>query len=106
MNAEKRHLQWESILKMTEDLQLLSATQNWQKMNDISTQRQARLARFFSVSVTDSEAEIVAQGIQKILKSDQLTKQVCRQHQKGISSEVQKINTGRQALKAYGVSRG
>ena len=102
MKATVRESQWQNIMQMTAQLRELSAQEDWQKMNEVSMQRQIKLAHFFASSVAESEVELVAQGIQKILHSDQILMQISQKQKQAISSEVQKISSGRQAIKAYG----
>jgi len=102
MNAMARETQWQNIMQMTEQLRELSTQEDWQKMNEVSTQRQIKLEHFFASSVAESEVELVAEGIQKILHSDQILMQISQKQKQQISSEVQKISSGRQAVKAYG----
>ncbi len=101
MDSTARQRQWQSILQMTEQLQQLLVDENWQAMNELSTQRQAGLENFFSTAVSVDEAEEVAQGIRKILQSDQRLMHVGRVHQVEMSDAVKKISGTRKAIRAY-----
>jgi len=98
---EKRQQQWQDILQMTQQMQQLSAEENWQAMIDLDVQRLVMLQDFFSNPVTESEAAEVATGIREILDSDQKLMQTGKAMQQEMSATVQKISTSRQAIKAY-----
>jgi len=102
MNATAREFQWQNIMQMTEQLRELSAQEDWQKMNKVSTQRQIKLEHFFATKVAENEVELVANGIRQILHSDQVLMQISQKQKQEVSLEVQKISSGRQAVKAYG----
>jgi len=99
---QQRQQKWQNILQITEQLQALSVDENWSAMTELETERQAKLEDFFSVPVSESEAEEVGQGIRHILASDKQLIQKGQIEQKKMSTEVQKINIGKRAIKAYG----
>ncbi len=101
MDSTERQNQWQAILQMTEHLQQLSVDENWQKMNELGTQRQADLDDFFSTAVSVEEAAQVAEGIRKILQSDQRLIDMGREHQIEMSDAVKKISGTRKAIRAY-----
>jgi len=101
MDSSEREDQWQAILQMTAQLQQLSADENWQGMNELSTQRQAGLQDFFSTPVSAEEAEEVGEGIRKILHSDQRLIHTGRAHQLKMSDAVKKISGTRKAIRAY-----
>ena len=98
---QQRMQQWQNILQMTEQLQQLSAEENWEALTELESQRMTRLKDFFSTPVLEVEAAVIAEGIQDILKSDQLLLQAGQNSQQALANSVQKISTGRQAIKAY-----
>jgi len=97
-----RQQQWQSILQMTEQLQQLSAEQNWQAVTELESQRFSHLQDFFSTQVEPDEAENVAAGIRKMLKSDALLVERSIGQKQDISDNVRKMINAKQAIKAYG----
>jgi len=97
-----RQLQWQNILQMTEQLHQLLAEENWQAMTEMESQRFTELESFFSSQILNTEIKQVEAGIRQIMKSDELLKQHSISQQKNMSTNLKKIATGRQAIKAYG----
>lgn len=98
---QQRHQQWQNILQITEQLRQLSADENWLAMTELESERHTKLEDFFSTPVSDAEAEEVALGIRQMLESDKQLIQMGQLQQKEMSDGVQKINTGKRAIKAY-----
>lgn len=99
---QPRQQQWKNILQMTDMLHQLSADENWQAMLELESERFGEIEDFFSIPVLESDVGEVEKGIRQMLKSDELLKQHSTRQQQNMSSQVKKISTGRQAVKAYG----
>ncbi len=99
--SEGKHRQWEMILEMTEQLQILSIQQDWDKINKISSLRQVNIEQFFSTPLLDGEAELIAEGIKEIMKSNNVLMEISQLHKKEIMSEIKKMTDDRRAIKAY-----
>ncbi len=100
MQSERQH-QWQNILQMTEQLQQLSASENWSAMIKLESCRKQKLDSFFATPVSETEAAAVAMGIQQILESDQRLVQAGRKQQKEATCAVQKLCVSKKAVKAY-----
>jgi len=101
-SKHSRQQQWQSILQMTEQLQQLSAEQNWLAVTELESKRFSCLQDFFSTEVKPEEAEEVAAGIRKMLESDALLVEHGTRQKQDISDNVRKMITAKQAIKAYG----
>ena len=99
--SEQRNRQWQDILQMTEQLHQLSEEENWQLMIELESKRFSRLKHFFSIPVSDAEAADIAEGIRHIAQSDENLLQLGKLRQQQTSESVQKISSGRQAIKTY-----
>ena len=99
---EPRLQLWQRILQMSEQLHQLSVDEDWLAMTKLESERFKKLEDFFSNPVSESDAEIVEAGIQKMLKSDELLKKNSIRQQLVMSDDIKKLSTGRKAIKAYG----
>lgn len=94
---------WQSILEMTERMQALSDQQEWEKVASLASERQSKLENFFNSSTISAgeEANRVAQGIQQILKIDQLLMTAGTKLKAEIGDTLHGMNTNRKAIQQY-----
>lgn len=101
MHSTEHQQQWHKIQQMTEQLHELSATESWQEMIDLESQRQSMIKDYFAVPVSANEAADIAENIRKILHSDEKLMVLGRHKKEEASVAVKKLSTNRQAINAY-----
>ena len=94
---------WQSILDMTERMRALSDQQEWEKVASLACERQAKLESFFNSSDISAgeEASRVAQGIQQIIKIDQLLMVAGTKLKAEIGDSLHSMTSNRKAIQQY-----
>ena len=96
-----RQQQWQHILDLTQQMQVLVAADDWQKITEIESARGAELAEFFKQKVSAEEAADIAEGIHSIMASDGELSALGQKAQQKILKSMGDISSGRKAVAAY-----
>ena len=99
MNTHQK--QWQEIELMTQQLHELSAEEDWQGMIDLESKRLVLLKEYFAEPVSEVEAELIAENIRRVMKSDDLLKQASQSKKEEAATAVKTLSNNQQAIKAY-----
>lgn len=101
MQADQQQ-QWQGIMQMSGKLQQLSVDQDWSGMLELEALRKEKMELFFANNISLGDAEGLAAGIRDLLNKDLQLLKLVKKEKLDILGSVQKITSGRKAIRAYG----
>ena len=100
MNKE-REQHWLSILKISVKMRQLAQELQWENLAQLENQRQGLIKTFFSRPVAVEDAEVIREGIHRILDMDQQIISMGKRHRGAIGGKLVDFQTHRKAVSAY-----
>ncbi|MCG6969893.1 MAG: flagellar protein FliT [Gammaproteobacteria bacterium] len=92
MNKE-REQHWLTILRISGNMRQLAQTLQWADLAHLEHKRQNLIKSFFSSPVAPEDAELVREGIYRILDMDQQIIFMGKRHRGEISNKLADFNT-------------
>jgi len=103
--VQDRAMQLELIQALTKKMLQMAEQQQWENVSKLEAERSHLIGDFFKTKPSLSEAEHVASIILEVLAADKVIIALSTSEQHRILGSSQKINRGKQASKAYSVSK-
>lgn len=100
MNKEREH-HWLTILRISGKMRELAHKLQWADLAQLEHKRQHLITSFFSSPVAPEEAELVHEGIYRILDMDQQIISMGKRHRAEISNKLVDFNTHKKAVSEY-----
>jgi len=100
-----RTAQLELIQALTRKMLQMAEEQSWENVSKLESERSHLIYSFFETKPSVAEAELVASVIFEVLAIDKRIVALSASEQHKMLESSQKINRGKQASKAYGISK-
>ena len=100
-----RQAQFEHILGLTSSMLEKAQAHEWAAVMGLEVERQGRLVDFFATEVTRAEAAYVAAAIRQMQEINRQIMGLGEHLQQQIAGELQGLETGRKATRAYNLNR-
>jgi hypothetical protein len=99
---DARRFEWDIILTLSQSLLAQARADQWDGLDILLGERQKRLESFFSREVAVEDAELIAEGINKIKSIDLEFSLLASERKQGLSTTFQEFSRSRKAARAYG----
>jgi hypothetical protein len=100
MNKE-REQHWLTILRISGKMRQLAQELQWMDLAQLEHTRQNLIKSFFSSPVAPEDAELVSEGIYRIVDMDQQIISLSKRHREEISNKLVDFNAHKKAVSAY-----
>jgi hypothetical protein len=98
---KEREQHWLSILRISGKMSQLAQQLQWADLAQLEHKRQNLIKSFFSSPVAPEDAELVREGIHRILDMDQQIISMGKRHRGELSDKLVDFNTHKRAVSAY-----
>jgi len=98
---KEREDHWLSILKISAKMRQLAQELEWENLAQLENKRHNLIKSFFSSPVEVEDAEVIREGIHRILDMDQQIISMGKRHRGEISGKLVDFTKHKRAVSAY-----
>jgi hypothetical protein len=103
---KEREQHWLSILKLSAKMRQLAQELQWENLARLENHRQNLIKSFFSCPVAVEDAEVIREGIHRILDMDQQIISMSKRLRGEIGGKLVDFQTHKKAVSAYKTHSG
>jgi hypothetical protein len=103
---KEREQHWVSILKISAKMRQLAQELQWENLAILENKRQNLIKTFFSSPVAVEDAEVIREGIHRILDMDQQIIFMGKRHRGEIGGKLVDFQNHKKAVSAYKTHSG
>jgi hypothetical protein len=96
-----RLTEWNDIISLSARMLETAHAEEWETLQQLSVERQAKLEAFFSTEVSPDDAPTIAAGIEQIQSIDKELTAIAGKEHKQVASNLSDLSKNRQAVSAY-----
>jgi hypothetical protein len=94
-------IEWNNIISLSAQMLDKAQAEEWETVQQLSVERQAKLEAFFSTEVSLDDAQTIAAGIEQIQSIDKELTAIAGKEHKQVASNLSDLSKNRQAVSAY-----
>jgi hypothetical protein len=101
-----RQRDWQAIVQCSREMLELARQQQWNRVIGLQAHRQQQIERFFATAPRVDEADWIETGIRAVLALDRAVLELGKQGMRALTSDLQGLEVGRRAIRAYNLCSG
>lgn len=101
-----RQRDWQAIVQCSQEMLDLARQQQWNRVIGLQAHRQRQIERFFATRPRVDEAAWIETGIRAVLAADRSIMELGKEGMRALTSDLQGLEVGRRAIRAYNLCSG